>query len=124
MITAAEDRAADHQPKPLADHFDAYGEHLRALGVTDKHRKEATRYLTRLAADCSFSRLADLTREAFEGWLARRTANGMSARLKNAFRENLVAFCNWSVESNRLSINPFAAVPKANVKADPRRDKC
>src|SRR5262249_27071619 len=49
--------------------------------------------------------------------------NGMSARLKNAYRESLVAFCNWCIESNRLSSNPFSSVPKANVKADPRRPR-
>ena len=123
VITAAEDLAAGHQPKPLAVHFDAYSEHLQAVGVTEKHGKETRRYLVQLAANCSFSRLADLTREAFERWLAQRTAEGMSARLRNAFRESLVAFCNWCVESNRLSSNPFTAVPKANVKADPRRPR-
>lgn len=66
VITAAEDLAAGHQPKPLAVHFDAYSEHLQAVGVTEKHGKETRRYLVQLAANCSFSRLADLTREAFE----------------------------------------------------------
>jgi integrase len=123
VMTTAEDLAAGHQAKPLTVHFDAYGEHLQAIGVTKKHCKESRRYLDQLAASCSFARLADLTREAFERWLAQRTTEGMSARLRNAYRESLVAFCNWCLESNRLSSNPFAAVPKANVKADPRRPR-
>ena len=34
-----------------------------------------------------------------------------------------LAFCNWCVETNRLTVNPFDAVPKANEKADPRRQR-
>jgi hypothetical protein len=90
VITAAENRTASHQTRPLAHHFDVYGEHLQAIGVTEKHGKERRHYLDQLAADCCFTRLADLTREAFERWLAQRTGSGMSARLRNAYRESLV----------------------------------
>jgi integrase len=49
----------------------------------------------------------------------------MSARTRNAYRNALVAFCNWCADPtvNRLAVNPFAAVPKANEKADPRRQR-
>ena len=91
--------------------------------MTKIHREDTGRYLHRLAADCAFGTLADLHREALERWLARRTADGMSARTRNAYRNALVAFCNWCVETNRLAVNPFDAVPKANEKADPRRQR-
>jgi hypothetical protein len=45
----------------------------------------------------------------------------MSARTRNAYRNALVAFCNWCIATNRLATNPFAAVPKANEKVDRRR---
>lgn len=123
ILTTAEDRQSLHQGRPLAEHFDAYGEHLQALSLTPKHRKEVRYYLDRIAAECPFGRLADLTRETLERWLASRTAEGMSARLRNAFRENIVAFANWCVSSDRLTVNPFTGIPKANVKADPRRQR-
>jgi hypothetical protein len=47
----------------------------------------------------------------------------MSARTRNAYRNALVSFCNWSGETDRLAANPFDTVPKANEKADPRRQR-
>jgi integrase len=47
----------------------------------------------------------------------------MSARTRNAYRNAMVSFCNWCIETNRLTANSFDAVPKANEKADPRRQR-
>jgi integrase len=123
VITAAEAAIGDHQTVPLAKHFGAFDEHHQAKGVTKIHREDTGRYLRRLATDCTFRTLADLRRESLERWLALRTAEGMSARTKNAYRNALVSFCNWCVETNRLALNPFDPVPKANEKADPRRQR-
>jgi integrase len=123
VITAAEASIGKHQAAALGEHFDAFDEHLRAKGVTKIHREDTGRYLRRLAADCAFGALADLRREVLERWLAQRTTEGMSARTRNAYRNALVSFCNWCGETNRLATNPFDAVPKANEKADPRRQR-
>jgi hypothetical protein len=123
VMSVAESAVADHQATPLAGHLDAFDEHHRAKGVTKIHREDTGRYLRRLAADCSFGTLSDLRREALERWLALRTAEGMSARTRNAYRNALVSFCNWAVEANWLAGNPFDPVPKANEKADPRRQR-
>src|SRR5207245_6207464 len=45
------------------------------------------------------------------------------ARTRNSYLGSLLAFCNWCVETSRLTSNPFDAVPKANEKADPRRQR-
>jgi hypothetical protein len=76
VMTAAEAAIGESRPAPLADHLDAYDEHLRAKGVTRIHREDTGRYLHRLAADCAFGTLADLRREALERWLAGRTPAG------------------------------------------------
>src|SRR5262249_6015885 len=81
------------------------------------------RYLQRLAEACSFGALSDLRREALERWLAARSQEGMSARTRNAYRNAIVSFCNWCVATDRLASNPLGAVPKANEKADPRRQR-
>src|SRR5262249_23159807 len=111
------------QATPLSEHLGAFDEHLRAKGVTRIHREDTGRYVRRLAAECSFSTLADLQREALERWLAARAAEGMSARTRNAHRNAIVSFCNWCIATSRLTSNPFDAVPKANEKADPRRQR-
>jgi integrase len=123
VISAAEAAVGDHHSTPLARHFAAFDEYHQAKGVTKIHREDTGRYLNRLATDCAFGTLADLRREALERWLAQRTAEGMSARTRNPYRNAVVSFCNWCIETNRLAANPFDAVPKANEKADPRRQR-
>src|SRR5262249_34872971 len=81
------------------------------------------RWLDRVAGECRVVRLGDLDQDAFECWLADRTTDGMSARNRNAHREALVGFAGWCVRTKRLTVNPFRTVPKANQKADPRRQR-
>ncbi len=123
ILTTAEARTADHQAAPLAEHFDAYGEHLRASGCTAAHRKNVRGRLRRLGAECGFAKLAELDRAELEKWLVAQEAADMSARTRNAYGAAAVSFANWCVESHRLSANPFAKLPKANERADPRRQR-
>jgi hypothetical protein len=90
VITADEAAVGKHQASPLAEHFSDFEQHHRPKGVTKIHREDTGRYLRRLATDCSFGTLSDLRREVLERWLALRTAEGMSARTRNAYRNALV----------------------------------
>jgi integrase len=125
VMTAAEAAIGDHQAASAAEHFDAYLAHLEAAGVTKEHRANVKRQLSRLAADCAFGRLADLNREALERWLSARAREGMGARTRNTYLAAAVSFANWCADPNvrRLASNPFEAMPKANEKADPRRQR-
>lgn len=93
-MTAAKASIGKHQATSLKEHFAAYDEHHQAKDVTKIHREDTGRYLRRLSADCGFGTLADFQREAIESWLAQRTAEGTSARTRNAYRNAVVAFCN------------------------------
>src|SRR5262249_49734189 len=123
VMTAAEAAMADHQDIAFADHLDAYMAHLEAKGACPEHRSERKRQLCRLAAECSLAALADLRRAALERWLNAQNRTGMGARTRNSYLCSALAFCNWCVETSRLTSNPFDAVPKANEKADPRRQR-
>jgi integrase len=123
VVTSAEDRIGRHQGAPLAEHFDAFEEHLRAKDTSAIHQSYTRRYLDRLAAECSFGTLADLHREALERWLAARAGEGAGAKTRNLYRGALVSFCNWCVATSRLARNPFSAIAKANEKADRRRPR-
>jgi integrase len=48
---------------------------------------------------------------------------GMSASARNNYRESMVAMSNWAIDVLGLSGNPFARIPKANEKADPRHER-
>jgi len=123
VMTKAEDAIADYQQIPLTDHIAAYIEHLRATRASTAYREDQERYLNRLAADCGFSKLLDLNQLVLQRWLSCRQDEGMSARSHNAYRAVAVAFCNWCIKTDRLTINPFKDIPKANEKIDSRRKR-
>src|SRR5215470_15279896 len=64
ILTPVEEEMTRHQLAPLADHFDAFDDYLRAKDASTIYRTYTRRYLDRLAAECPFARLADLKREA------------------------------------------------------------
>ena len=123
ILTADEAAAIDQQDRPLADHFAAFLEHQEAKGITRKQIDETRRRFDRVAADSGFHRLADLNGTTLERWLVARQDGGMGATTRNAYREACITFGNWCVRSYRLLSNPFARVPKADAKADPRRKR-
>ncbi len=123
ILTGAEADAIDHQQTPLAAHFAAYLMKLEAEGTSPAHRANVRRALKRLAADCRFNRLPDLSRESLEKWLVSQEKDGMGPRTRNTYRAAAVAFCNWCKEVGRLIVNPFAKVPKADENIDPRRQR-
>ena len=47
----------------------------------------------------------------------------MSASARNNYRESMVAMSNWAIDELGLHGNPFARIPKANEKADPRHER-
>lgn len=115
---------ARHRRLALGPQIDAFvDEHLAAKGATDGHRYNCRKLLERLKKDCGFETLGALDRKRFEEWLALQKTEGLSARGRNAYREVLVSFVNWCVAVGLLPENVFRAIPKANTKADPRRQR-
>jgi integrase len=121
VLTAAEDAVIDHQATPLAHHIVDFFDHQKAKGVTPRQITDSRSRLTRIVRECGFNRIGDLSAPLLEKWLAARQVDGMGAVTRNAYREACVTFGNWCVRSRRLLVNPFANVPKADSKADPRR---
>ena len=123
VMTASEDNIADQQAVALTDHFKAYLDHLQAKGTCEKHRGNVRRNLRRVATDCGWTTLRDMVRSALDSWVAKRVGDGMSARTRNAHLAAMIAFGNWCIDNNRMVVNPFARIGKANEKADPRRKR-
>ena len=123
ILTPAESHAADAQQQPLAEHVAAFITHKTARGLHAEVIRNTERRLARIARECNFARLSDLNSDAFERWLALQTAEGMSPGNRNEYRKEIVGLGNWCVKSRRLLVNPFATVPRADAKADPRRSR-
>ncbi|MFO0878015.1 MAG: tyrosine-type recombinase/integrase [Gemmataceae bacterium] len=121
VMTAEEQQTGKHRTAAIEEHIEGFLQHLDAIDATATHRSDSKRYLNRLAQECGIKTLAGVSRERLERWLAARATEGMSARTRNAHRNCLVAFCNWCIDTTRLTTNPVERVPRANEKADPRR---
>jgi len=121
--SATEDAVVDHQVAPLAEHIAAFLEHQVAQGITGGRIRDTRSRLRRVADECGFRRMADLRAAVLEKWLVARQSEGMGAVTRNAYRESWVTFGNWCVHNGRLLANPFAAVAKADEKADRRRQR-
>ena len=125
VMSAAEANIGGHQATPLTEHVNAYLAHLEAANCCPEHRKERRRQLLHLAKECGFATLADLKRDALEQWIVAQATAGMGARKRNSYLASALAFGNWCCQpgNRRLAVNPFVGTPKANEKADPRRQR-
>ena len=125
VLTSAEDAIADHQHYSLPEHFESYTAHLGAKGISPARIANMKSQFKRVCTDCAFQRLSDLHAEPLTKWLLEQQREGMSAATRNGYRETLVMFANWCCNGSqpRLLDPPFANVPKADVKADRRRQR-
>jgi integrase len=120
VVTREEIRRAETMGDPIESHVDAY---IGTLIGSESHRENTERYIRTIAKALGWTCLGDLKRDAMETWLASEARKGRSARSRNAHQTAVVSFCNWCVEAQRLASNPFARMPKAKEKADPRRNR-
>ena len=123
VISTAEAATADHQQLPLAGHFAAYLNHVRANGASALHVADLDRKGSRLFLECGIATLRDIRIEAVEQWLSAQVTEGMSARTRNAYLQSARGFCKWCVLSGRLSVNPLTRIAKADEKSDRRRQR-
>jgi len=55
--------------------------------------------------------------------LLSRSREGMGARTRNTYLQSLLGFCNWCIESGRLTENPLKRIKKADEALDRRRQR-
>ena len=128
ILTPAEGQAACHSARPLAEHFADYLDFLKAKTVRGRrvsaeHRYNVDKQLSRLAGECGFRRIGDITRQRVIRWMnARADTADMAPRTVNTHRAALVAFCNWSVKNQRLTTNPLEGLSKAD-ESETRRER-
>jgi integrase len=115
-------RAASGQA-PLASHLDSYVSHLATAGTTERHQRETRAKIERIAADCGWRRLSEVTGNGFAHWLDLRHSEGMGATTRNRHVEALRAFVRWAVKAGRLATDPLVSVDKVDARADRRRER-
>ena len=121
VVTSTDDEIAHHARRPLADHLNDYIGWCENAGHATKAVQTKRMHIERFAADARASRLCDLVPDRVEGHLETLTGKGRSARLRNAVRQNLVAFESWCFKRGRLRHRQLPQVPRADENADRRR---
>ena len=121
IMTGTEADAADWAHVSLVEHIKAFRAHNEARGLHSNTVKVWGYYLRTIADECRFHRFADVSRVAVERWLLEQVKGGMGARTFNAHVAAAVSFGNWAVKQGRITVNPFAGIPKRNERADRRR---
>lgn len=123
IVSQQEAHALRWSSLPLDDHIAAHLEYMEGLRRS-RHTVANRRWLINaVVTGCGWKRLNDLNRSKLENWLAGLVSDGMCARTRNAHAGAAIAFGNWLVRVGRLMVNPFAAIPMLNEKADRRRER-
>ena len=85
VLTAGEDRIAEHQATKIEEHFDAHTTSMRAGGKSPRHITGIERLSKRVFDDCEFKPLRDIDTSRLEDWLASRLDEGMAAQTRNNY---------------------------------------
>ncbi|MFP6762956.1 MAG: tyrosine-type recombinase/integrase, partial [Planctomycetaceae bacterium] len=123
IVTKEEETVSNHAGTPIGQHFESYHQSRIVQELNETRIRNTKSRLNRLAKECGFNRLSDLSADALTRWLGLQKHSGMGAGTRNEYLQELVGFANWCVEDNRLTDNPFTSVHRANTESDQRRKR-
>jgi integrase len=121
VVDARQDRFAEENRKPLAQHVREYIQHCRSRGLAPMGIVDKERHLNWIMEETGASRLVDLRLETVERALASFRELGRSPRTVNTRRETLRAFGNWCRKTGRVETHPLEFLPKLDESRDRRR---
>ncbi len=125
----------DAKAKPLLEHVNDWIADLRQLRRDGQYIAPCESRLTRLAKECEWAKLGDISADSFCHWREtamsdvaknaldpkRHRQQPMGARTKNHYFETLRSFCRWAVKRGRMAGNPVKSVEKVDGTGDVRR---
>ncbi|QDU33025.1 site-specific tyrosine recombinase XerC [Poriferisphaera corsica] len=126
IFTPEQHRQSIYADQTIQDHITAYLQHLkiktvRGKSISKQHQRNRKQQLERITSACHFKRLQDINREAMERWMGNQDSAHIGSSTINHYRAAIVAFCNWCVDTGRLSVNPLNRLHKADEYNDKRR---
>ena len=108
---------------PIESAIEAYEQSLLVAEVSQTYRTNAVRAIRRLHDELGLEVVRDLRRDRVESWFATAIAADMSAAARNYYRQSIVSFANWLVQTKRLRESDLAGLPVADRRSDPRRQR-
>ena len=115
---------------PIAEHVQAWEEHLRAKGTGERQREQVAARVRAVIAGCNFKTLLDVSVGAVEKYLRARRENGaasgkdqkLSVRTANFYVQAIRQFVGWAYRTEVLSEDPLRGLgTQGNAAKDPKR---
>lgn len=100
------------------EHVNAYCADLAGRRRDAEYIATTKRRLTKLGRDCNWTRIGDVTPEAFQGWRAKQSLGPKTLNDYLAAASGLIA---WLQRSGLSDTNPFKSVVKAETRGNERR---
>jgi len=123
VLTIEDASARDWARAPMAEHMEAFRQHMEGRGLTAPHIAKTCKAIAETFEWCGWNRLADVNRRRFESFLTDSKHNGRGARTRNHYRGAVQKFMKWAEQDGRAASNPLAAVARASERADRRHHK-
>ena len=100
---------------PIEDLINEYISDLkkRVKSSEGKTPKQSRTRLLRLAKECGWGKLADVTPDSFIKW---RSKTQLAPKTLNHFLGEVVTLLNWLTKQGKLLVNPLAKISKINEK--------
>ena len=117
------DLYAESKARPLAEHVADHWADLEAMGRAEKYIDNGRRRLAKLARECGWTCLDDLTADSFVRWRTATKGKRQGATTLNQYLDTARAFLAWCVRHKRIRDNALAAVGKLDVSRDVRRKR-
>ena len=104
----------------LLGHIAAYCSDLRARRRDSEYVATTERRLKKLAADCGWRRLIDVTADSFQTWRAKQS---WGPKTLNDYRSAVVGLFAWLQKNRLVEDNPLRLVEKAETRGNERRKR-
>jgi len=103
----------DSLQKPLAEHLRDFVADLRAQGRNGRYVRTVQNAVVKLAADCDWKSVQDVTADSFQTW---RAGQSKAAKTLNEYLGACVALLNWMMRNGRVSANALVTVRKVETR--------
>jgi integrase len=113
-------RMREAAARSLRDHLFDYVCDLRARKRAGGYLASVEMRVRKLATECKWGQLIDVTAKSFQTWRARQT---LSAKTLNDYLAAVAAFFSWLERAEQVERNPLKNVGKVEARGNERRKR-
>ena len=113
-------RIRDAASRAIGEHIKAYCADLRARKCDVEYVDTTERRLMKLATECNWRRLTDVSAESFQKWRGKQT---LAAKTLNDYLAAMSAFFSWLERTEVVERNPLKRVGKVEGRGNERRKR-